>query len=194
MEAAEAEQRIARVPHDRTADVYASWDLGIGDSTAIWVFQIVGREWHWLRYYEKSNEKLDHFIDWIKALPFAVHKHYLPHDAEARELQSGLNRVEFFEQRGFNVEVVPRHNVADRIAATQLKFNRFFFDSALCEAGLNSLRMYRAEFDERKKTLAPKPFHDWASHGADAFGCGVMGAEEKRMATPYVQPSYDWVA
>ncbi len=194
MEAAEAEQRIARVPHDRTADVYASWDLGIGDSTAIWVFQIVGREWHWLRYYEKSNEKLDHFVDWIKALPFAVHTHYLPHDAEARELQTGLNRIEFLEQRDFRCEVVPRHNVADRIAATQLKFNRFFFDAALCEAGLNSLRMYRAEFDEKKKTLQPKPYHDWASHGADAFGCGVMGAEEKRMSAPHVEANYDWVA
>lgn len=193
MELAEAEQRIVRVPHDRTADVYASWDLGIGDSTAIWVYQICGREWHWLRYYEKSNEKLDHFVDWIKSLPFAVHKHYLPHDAEARELQTGLNRVEFLEQRDFRCEVVPRHNVADRIAAVQLKFNRFFFDSALCEQGLNSLRMYRAEFDEKKKTLQPKPYHDWASHGADAFGIGVMGAEEKRMTVSFAAPDTEWV-
>jgi hypothetical protein len=53
--------------------------------------------------------------------------------------------------------------------------------------------MYRAKFDEKKKTLDDKPFHDWASHGADAFGCGIMGAEEKRMQTPFVAPSTDWV-
>ncbi len=194
VERAESEKRITRVPQDSAADVFACWDLGIGDATAIWIGQVVGFEWHWLRYYEASNQKLDHFVDWIKALPYAVHVHYLPHDAEARELQTGLNRVEFLEERGLNCEVVPRHNVGDRIAAVQLKFARFWFDEAGCSAGIEALRMYRADYDEKKKTLNPKPFHDWASHGADAFGCGVMGADEKRMKVTFAQPSYDWVA
>lgn len=193
LERAEGEKRICRVPHDTAADVFACWDLGIGDATAIWVGQVCGFEWHWLRYYEKSGEKLDHFVDWIKALPFAVHTHYLPHDAEARELQTGLNRVEFLEERGFDCVVVPRHNPGDRIAAVQLKFSRFYFDSELCAAGIEALRMYRAEYDEKKKTLNPRPLHDWASHGADAFGIGVMGAEEKRMTVTYQQPDAGWV-
>jgi hypothetical protein len=34
--------------------------------------------------------------------------------------------------------------------------------------------------------------HDWASHGADAFRCGVMGAEEQAVKDmPQIQT--DWV-
>jgi phage terminase large subunit len=193
MELAESEQRITRVPHDRAADTYATWDLGIGDSTAIWVFQIVGKEWHWLRYYENSSERLDHYVDWIKSLPFGVHRHFLPHDAEARELQTGNSRVEFLTERKLNCEVVPRHNVDDRINAARVKFNRFWFDKQGCEAGIRALRMYRAEYDDKHKTLKPRPLHDWASHGADAFGVGVMGAEEPKQKTARPVPNNNWV-
>lgn len=194
MQLAAEEARIGRVPHDRKADTFACWDLGIGDSTAIWIFQIVGREWHWLRYYEASGYSLDHYVDWIKALPFGVHRHYLPHDAEARELQTGNTRLEFLEERGFRCEVVPRHPVDDGINAARVKFNRFWFDADGCgPLGLDALRMYRAEYDEKHRTLKPRPLHDWASHGADAFRCGVMGAEEKRQARPRIEVNTDWV-
>lgn len=193
MEAAEADKRITRVPHDRSADTFACWDLGIGDSTAIWVGQIIGKEWHWLRYYEASGQALDHYVDWIKALPFKVHRHYLPHDAEARELQTGNSRIEFLEARDFQCEVVPRHNVDDGINAVRVKFNRFWFDADGCERGLDCLRMYRAEYDDKNRVLKPRPLHDWASHGADAIRCGVMGAVEPRQSQPVPVPNNDWV-
>lgn len=194
MHLAEEEGRICRVPHDRAADTFACWDLGIGDSTAIWIFQLVGREWHWLRYYEASGHSLDHYVDWIKALPFTVHRHYLPHDAEARELQTGNSRVEFLEARGFNCEVVPKHGVDDGINAARVKFNRFWFDADGCgTAGLDALRMYRAEYDEKNRTLKPRPLHDWASHGADAFRYGVMGAVEPKKSAPLPELDTSWV-
>ena len=193
MELAETDERITSVPHDRAADTFACWDLGIGDSTAIWVFQVVGKEWHWLRYYENSSQRLDHYVDWCKSLPFTVHKHFLPHDAEARELQTGNSRVEFLTDRGFNCEVVPRHNVDDRINAARVKFNRFYFDKKGCEGGIKALRMYRAEYDDKHKTLKPRPLHDWASHGADAFGCGVMGGVENKQMQPVPKRNMNWV-
>ncbi len=70
VELAEQEERVRHVLHDRNADVCAGWDLGIGDSTAIWVFQRINQEWHWLRCYQNSGEGLDHYVDWVKALPF----------------------------------------------------------------------------------------------------------------------------
>jgi phage terminase large subunit len=193
MEQAQAEGRIGKVPHDRAADTYASWDLGIGDSTAIWVFQIIAREWHFIRYYENSSQRLDHYVDWIKALPFGIVKHLLPHDAEARELQTGNSRVEFLEERGLSCDVVPRHNVDDRIAAARLRFNRFWFDEKGCEAGIKALRMYRADYDEKRKTLKPIPLHDWASHGSDAFGVGVMGVDDKPKRAPAPKPNNNWI-
>lgn len=184
---AEADKRIGRVPHDRAADVFASWDLGIADAMAIWVGQIIGREWHWIDYYENSGQPLDHYVDWIKSLPYKVHRHYLPHDGEARELQTGKSRQEFLEGRGFGVTIVPRHEPMDGIDAARVRFNRMWFDAERCARGIDCLRMYRAEYDDKNKVLKPKPLHDWASHGADAFRCGVMGAEEQT-AKPFVPP------
>jgi phage terminase large subunit len=185
MNEAEAGNRIGRVPHDKNADVFASWDLGIGDMMAIWFGQIVGKEWHWISYYENNGHGLDHYVDHIKSLPYKVHEHYLPHDAEARELQTGKSRIEYLENRGLNCTVVPRHNVDDGINAARMRFNRFWFDAEACKRGLDCLRMYRAEFDEKNNTLKSKPLHDWASHGADAFRYGVMGAEESEQAETY---------
>lgn len=184
---AESDKRIGRVPHDRAADVFASWDLGIADAMAIWVGQIIGREWHWIDYYENSGQPLDHYVDWVKALPYKVHRHYLPHDGEARELQTGKSRQEFLEGRGFGVTIVPRHEPMDGIDAARVRFNRMWFDAERCARGIDCLRMYRAEYDDKNKVLKPKPLHDWASHGADAFRCGVMGAEEQT-AKPFVAP------
>jgi len=190
---AEADKRIGRVPHDKAADVFASWDLGIGDMMSIWVGQIVGKEWHWINYYENNGQGLDHYVDWIKALPYKVHRHYLPHDGEARELQTGKSRQEFLQERNFDVAIVPRHAPEDGISAARLRFNRMWFDEANCARGIDCLRMYRSEFDDKHQVLKPRPLHDWASHGADAFRCGVMGAEET-VVRDMPQVDSGWVA
>lgn len=190
---AENEGRIGRVPRDKAADVYCSWDLGIGDNMTLWVFQIIGREWHFLKYYENNGYGLDHYVDWLKALPYTVHHHFLPHDAEARELQTGKSRVSFLEDRGLSCEVVPRHNVDDGISAGRQRFNRFWFDEEGCSRGIDCLRMYRSEFDEKHNVLKTRPVHDWASHGADAFRCGVMGADDERTTAEIIQPQQSWV-
>ena len=190
---AEAEKRIGRVPHDKAADVFASWDLGIGDSMAIWIGQIIGREWHWIGYYENSGFALDHYVDWIKGLPYKVHHHYLPHDGEARELQTGKSRKQFLEERQFSVSIVPRHEPMDGIDAARVRFNRMWFDAEKCARGIDCLRMYRSEFDDKHQVLRPRPLHDWASHGADAFRCGVMGAEET-VVRDMPQVDSGWVA
>lgn len=179
VEEAERDNRITSVPHDKSADVFASWDLGIGDSMAIWVFQIVGKEWHFIRHYENAGFGLDHYVDWIKGLPFTINNHLLPHDAEARELQTGKSRIEYLSGRGLNCEVVPRHEVDDGINAVRTTFNRMWFDKTHCARGIDCLRMYRSEFDEKHQVLKSRPLHDWASHSADAFRYGVMGARER---------------
>ena len=194
MSIAETEKRITRVPHEKSADTYAAWDLGIGDSTAIWVYQIISREWHFIRHYEASGVGLDHYVDWIKALPFTVHEHILPHDAEARELQTGKSRLEFLEERGFRCRVLPRANVDDGIDAARVRFNRMWFDETHCAHGIDCLRMYRADYDEKNQVLRPRPMHDWTSHSADAFRYAVMGGEEaKKTDTKEFDVDTSWV-
>lgn len=176
---AEAHNRVTTVHYDKNADVFAAWDLGIGDSTAIWIGQIVGQEWHWLDYYENSGQGLDHYVAWVKAREYPVMWNYVPHDAEARELQTGKSRKDYLEGRGLKCRVVPKHLVDDGINAARNRFNRMWFDKEKCARGIDCLRMYRSEFDNKNMVLKTRPLHDWSSHGADAFRYGVMGANDR---------------
>ena len=44
------------------------------------------------------------------------------------------------------------------------------FDEANCKAGLEALRSYHSEWDDKAKTPRKTPKHDWSSHDADAAG------------------------
>jgi phage terminase large subunit len=178
---AREEGRITdKVGYDRAAPVFAVLDLGIGDQTSIWTFQIIGNEWHWLQAYENSGESLDHYVKWLKRLKYPIDQLILPHDAEQRELQTGKTRKQFLERHGFKCKLLPRHSPDERIEAARVRFNRFWFNATDCKHGIEALEMYRADFDEKANTLKTRPLHDWTSHYADAFGYGVMGAKETR--------------
>ena len=186
IERAESEGRIGHIVYyDEAAPTYACWDLGIGDHTAIWTFQVVGPEFHWLNYYENVGQNLGHYCDWIGTLPYKITEHFLPHDAEARELQTGISRTAFLQNRGLNVQVVPRHRIEDGIAGVRKKFNAFYFNREFTKHGVDCLRMYRSNWNEKNKVGSDKPLHDWSSHAADAMRTGVMGIGE------YISQS-DW--
>ena len=44
MREARSQWRISNVPHEPALKVHTAWDLGINDTTAIWFFQIYGKE------------------------------------------------------------------------------------------------------------------------------------------------------
>jgi hypothetical protein len=55
-----------------------AWDLGIGDSTAIWFFQAVGREIHVIDYYEASGADLGHYVRELLDRRYVYSHHILP--------------------------------------------------------------------------------------------------------------------
>lgn len=182
---ADAEHRITNVTYDRAASVVASWDLGIGDATAIWLFQRVGLEWHFIDCYENVGYALDHYVDWIKGHSYHVEEHYLPHDAEARELQTGKSRLEYLRNRGLACLIVPKHNVEDGIAAVRDILPQCYFDVERCESGIESLRMYRSEYNEKNRVFANRPLHDHTSHFADAFRYAAMSGYDPARASSW---------
>jgi hypothetical protein len=179
IELAEKEGRITSVPHDRAADVYAAWDLGIGNSMAVWIFQIVGKEYHFINYINETGKDLPWFMDWVKELPYKVNLNILPHDAKARELQTGKTRQQFFETHNMPYVTLERDLIADGIHACRLVFNRCWFDRFKCAGGIDALRMYRTQFDAKHNVFSEKPLHDWSSDGSDAFRTAIMGARDK---------------
>ena len=177
MNEAEADKRICGVPYDPAALVWTAWDLGIGDSTAIWFAQVVGREVHVINYYDASGHGLDHYAGVIRALPFNYGGHLLPHDAQARELGTGKTRIETLQSLGLKGTVVAQHAVDDGINAVRMMIPRSWFDAARCARGIDALRVYRAAYDDKGQVLKSRPVHDWSSHPADAFRYLAMGLD-----------------
>jgi phage terminase large subunit len=165
----EAEKRFTSVPYEPSVPVHTAWDLGIDDSTAIWCVQVVGKEVRVIDYYEASGEGLAHYANWLRTKPYSYGDHYLPHDAEVKELGTGKSRVETLAGLGVRATVVRAQSVEDGINAARLLLPKCWFDRAKCDRGIKALQQYRHEFDEKLKAFKNRPLHDWSSHAADAF-------------------------
>ena len=176
MRAVKEEGRIRDVPYEPQVPVITAWDLGIGDSTAIWCMQRVGIEAHLIDYHEAAGVGLDHYVRWLQSKPYIYSQHVLPHDVQVRELGSGMSRYETLLGLGVsNIVIAPQLRVDDGIQAVRSFLGTCWFDKDRCEEGIEALRAYRRDYNEQRMTYNEKPYHDWASHGADAFRYLVTG-------------------
>jgi len=176
--------RVCAVPYDRSLSVVTAWDLGIGDSTAIWFAQYAGREVRLIDYYECNGVGLDHYAKVLFDKGYHYTQHVLPHDAQVKELGSGKSRIETLHNLGItDVRIAPKLPVEDGIQAVRSMLGRTYIDKENCERGIEALRQYRREFDDKLKTWRGRPLHDWTSHGADAL---------RYLATGHSETSSDW--
>lgn len=186
MAAADADKRITGVPYEPTAPVYTAWDLGIRDATAIWFAQVIGREIHLIDYYEASGVDLGHYVREIVGKPYLYAGHIVPHDAQAKELGTGKSRLEVLESLGLkNLTVAAMHRVEDGINAVRTIIPRCWFDERKCARGIDALKLYRAEYDDKLQALKPRPVHDWASHSADSFRYLAMTLDSRIVNTGF---------
>ncbi len=176
MKEATEDGRISNVPYDRAASVITAFDLGIGDSTAIWFAQFVGQEIRIIDYYENSGVGLDHYAKVLLDKEYHYEQHILPHDVQVKELGTGKSRLETLDALGIrNIEIAPKLAVEDGIQAARTMIPKCWFDADNCTRGIEALRQYRRDFDEKLKTWRGRPLHDWTSHGADAFRYLAVG-------------------
>lgn len=178
--AAETEGRITGVPAEDSLQVHTAWDLGIDDSTTIWFFQVAGREFRFVDYYENSGEGLKHYAKVLQDRGYVYGDHYLPHDVEVRELGTGKTRRATLKGLGIDATVVPAvQHKEDGIEAVRNVLSRCWFDERKCARGLEALRQYQADWDDLNKVFRSKPMHNWASHGADAFQSFAVGYRDQ---------------
>ncbi len=181
--------RITGVPYEPTAPVYTAWDLGIRDSTAIWFAQCVGREIRIIDYYEASGVDLGHYVREIFNRPYLYAGHIVPHDAQAKELGTGKSRLEVLESLGLkDLTICAMHRVEDGINAVRTIIPRCWFDARKCARGIDALKLYRSEYDDKLQALKPRPVHDWTSHAADAFRYLAMTLDSKIVNTGFNRP------
>jgi phage terminase large subunit len=183
--AAEDQGRIGRIPIERAIPMHTTWDLGVSDSTAIWFIQCVGKERRLVDYYEASGVGLDHYAQVLRDKGYVYGKHYFPHDVQVKELgNQGLSRVDTLKGLGITAEVVPASSVMDGINATRRMLDQCWIDKERCERGLEALKQYRREYDDKLKDWKQRPLHDWSSHGADALRTFATGFNDVTALKP----------
>jgi phage terminase large subunit len=150
----------------------------------------VGGWIHLIDHYATNGEPASHYVTLINQKPYNYAEHYLPHDADAREWGNGLKRIDTLRALGLrNIRVLERIPVDDGINAARIILPTTKFDAVKCRSGLESLRQYRRDYDEDKRTFKPTPLHDWASHDADAFRYLAQGMKPEA-AVPLDIPKY----
>jgi hypothetical protein len=162
------ENRITRVPHDPALRVITSWDLGISDSTVIWMWQIAGAEIRAIDLMEFQGVGLPEIVREIQKKQYNFSRHVFPHDVKVRELGTGRSREEVLRDLGIKVTTVKAALVADGIDALRNMIPRMWFDEDNCKIGIEALKQYRTEYDERRGVFRNNPLHDWTSHFADS--------------------------
>jgi hypothetical protein len=161
--------QIKSVPYDPKLPVFTTWDLGVGDATAIWFIQVFGREVRVIDYYENEGEGIPHYIKVLKEREYVYEEHFAPHDIEVREFSTGVSRRETAQDLGIDFTVVPKLAFEEGIEAVRDILPMCWFDSVKCQQGVNALMHYAKKFNDKTQAYSDKPVHDWASHGADAF-------------------------
>ena len=163
--------RITNVPYDPGLPTYTAWDLGYRDDTAIWFYQVARGEIRVIDFYSVSGANILNIAETVMSKPYRYAKHYLPHDARAKSLQTGKSIIEQLAAQLDIVKlaVVPDIGVQNGIQAVRMMLPRVWFDAERCREGIEALRQYQREYDEDKKAYRQSPRHDWTSHPSDAF-------------------------
>jgi phage terminase large subunit len=173
---AHLENRIGFFGKDPLVKVHAVWDIGgtskKSDATAIWIVQYIGEEIRLIDYYEAVGQPFESHVKWLRDRGYEDALMVLPHDGRKHDMVYKVTPEGFLHDAGFTVESIPNQGagaVLSRIEAARRMFPSCRFHDENTKAGREALGWYHEKRDEaRGYGLGPE--HDWASHGADAFG------------------------
>lgn len=191
----EQQKRITQVAYDEALRVETWWDLGIGDSMAIWFVQRAGPNLHAIDYYANSGEGLKHYADMLddkrREHGYLYGDMLWPHDGNFRVLdENARRRSKIMEGLGYAPVIVKRSmDVGADIDKVRTVIPRFYFDAEKCADGLKCLKNYRKEWDEERGCWKPRALHNWASHGADALRTGALYEPITATNAPLVIPT-----
>lgn len=198
MNTARHENRVGFIPYDDSLPVYTAWDLGYNDSTAIWFFQLFGKEIRLIDYLEGSGESLTYWVSQVQKKDYIYEKHLAPHDIKVHEYSTGTTRQTIARKLGLNLIPVPRTEIIPGIDVVRGILNRCWFDEKKCAQGIKCLENYKKEWDERRGCWRSQPLHDFSSHGADAFrtlatGLPLTGQRDLQAANLEKQQSLSYL-
>lgn len=174
----EDQGRVDVFDHDPSKPVHVATDLGFTDSTAMWFWQLDDDGPIMIDYEEHNGQPLEFYFNILESKGYEYADIWLPHDAKAKSLQTGRSTIEQFLQKGYPCKLVPKLAVQHGIDAARMLLPGMRFDGQNCANGIEALRAYRRQYNEKTQQFSNAPLHDWASNGSDAFRMFALVTDE----------------
>jgi len=163
---------IKRIEYDPTLATYTSWDFGIGDATAIGVYQVLplGTEVRLINCYENTDKPLEHYIQWVKGLGIEKFTgHYGDPSGKSRNLLTGRSVFEELHRNKLYI-TARKSDVIDKIEATRKLITNQLVVDERCSKLIDAITSYHYTWNEDRGQYTREPFHDWSSHQCDQLG------------------------
>jgi phage terminase large subunit len=194
---AKGQGRIGAVAADPLMTLRAFVDIGgtgqNADSFAMWIVQFVGMQVRVLDYYEAQGQPMATHVQWLRDKGYTPQRLqiWLPHDGEKSDTVHAVTPKSALQALGYSVTVIPNQGkgaAMKRVEAARRLFPSIWFNEATTEGGRAALGWYHEKRDEARG-IGLGPAHDWASHGADAFGLMCCVWEPPRQQAPLQLPN-----
>lgn len=169
--------------YDPNLPTHVAFDLGFTDATVaiFWQEHKTDGTIRVVKVFVTQGKDIFEHLDYLTKLSVELGEIWLPHDARAKNLQTGRSLVEQFIEADMRPQIVPNHKVRDRIAATRKMFPRIHFEAEDQDVDdlVEALKGYHREWDENTLSFKEQPEHNWCSDYADAFGYMCIVAAPK---------------
>jgi phage terminase large subunit len=174
MEQMEYEGRICNFEVENRYPVFTLWDIGVSDPTCIIFVQQRGSSLDIIDYHESTDRGIDYYARLLREKAhlnnWTYRYHFAPHDINKREWgSSARSALNLAREQGIHFLITPNVGIDNGIQAARALFPHIRIHATNCAPLVDILREYRREWDEENKTFKKVPFHNWASHGADAY-------------------------
>jgi len=181
---------VTNVSYDRSLPVHTAWDLGQGDMTAIWFFQVTrSDDIRVIDFWMKNNTPLDQMAIMLKSKNYNYGTHMWPTDANARG-RGGITFVDQARPLGLTGLVLEPHGFLQGINLVKTTLSRCWFDERKCMEGLKHLENYKKRWNANFGGWTSEPLHNDASHAADAFRYLCAGVDRIVGGTGSVEKDY----
>ncbi|MDR1488509.1 MAG: hypothetical protein LBI26_02095, partial [Holosporales bacterium] len=158
------------ITYDPAKPVYTSWDLGHGDFTVIWFYQVHGSELHFIDYYEGKHEHISTHAANILDKGYTHGKSLIPHDGIAHRVDTITTTEETLFEFGLRPVILKRTpNKWASIIESRLMLRRCYFNKEKCEVGLHHLKNFKRRVNKNTGIAEDNPIHDEHMDACDAF-------------------------
>jgi hypothetical protein len=180
--------RIGIVEHNPHYSTHIVLDTGY--TTAIWFFQSIGTDIHFIRYYEDSGVGIDGYARLFDEFRVKYGYHYAgiyvpcDMDSNATRIITGQTTLETLRNLNYMATPLPKeHKVIEGIYRTSKFLTRCRFDKENCGIGIDRLSSYHERVNKRLSTdtnpvFTGEPEKDGNDHPADAMRYASMTCEK----------------